>query len=84
MGAEVSKPLEIVAWRDAHFDLEESSKPRKDYIVQTVGWTSEEEHFLVVRSEKLPKGEGYRAVTRIPHGMVVARARLKGVPDGTA
>lgn len=82
MGAQVS--LEIVTWRDAHFDIDEPSKPRKDFIVKTVGWTKERKRFLTIRSEKLPHGDGYRAVTNIPWGMVIARTPLKGVPNGPA
>jgi hypothetical protein len=76
MGAEVK--LELVTWRDAHFDTDEPVKPREDYLVRTVGWTSGEKNFLVVRSEKLPKGEDprYRAVTRIPWAMIVERKEL--------
>lgn len=70
--------LEIVTWRDAHFDTDEPVKPRKDYLVRTVGWTEEEKRFLVVRSERLPKGEDprWRAVTRIPWGMIISRKEV--------
>lgn len=71
--------LELVTWRDAYFDQDEPSVRRKDYLVQTVGWTKKTKKFLVVRSEKLPKGDGYRAVSNIPWAMVVKRTRLKKV-----
>jgi hypothetical protein len=70
--------LEVVTWRDAHFDTDEPVKPREDFLVQTVGWVREEKNFLVVRGEKLPKGEDprWRAVTRIPWGMIIKREKL--------
>jgi hypothetical protein len=73
--------IERVTWRDAHFDTDEPVKPRSDYLVQTVGWVSREENFLVVRSEKLPKGEDprWRACTRIPYGMIISRETLVAV-----
>lgn len=76
--------LEIVTWRDAHFEVDEPAKPRKDFLVKTVGWTKETKRFLLVRSEKLPKGDGFRAVTSIPWDMVQSRTQLKGVPNGPA
>lgn len=71
--------IEVVTWRDAHFDTDEPVKPREDYLVRTVGWTSSEKNFLVVRSEKLPKGEDprWRACTRIPWAMIVDRKTLE-------
>lgn len=74
--------LEIVTWRDAHFDQDEPVKPRKDFLVRTVGWTEDEENFLVVRSEKLPKGEDprWRGCTRIPWAMITKRVILRKEP----
>jgi len=72
-------PIECVTWRDAYFDTDEPAKTREDFIVRTVGWTKEEKNFLAVRAEKLPKGEDprWRAVTRIPWGMVIKREKLR-------
>jgi hypothetical protein len=71
--------IEVVTWRDAYFDTDEPTKIREDYIVRTVGWVREEKHFLAVSAEKLPKGEDprWRAVTRIPWGMVIKRENLR-------
>ena len=70
--------IEVVTWRDAYFDQDEPAKVREDYLVRTVGWTAEEKLFLVVRGEKLPKGEDprYRAVTRIPWDVIIKREKL--------
>lgn len=68
--------LELVIWRDAFFSTDESEKKRKDYLVKTVGWTKAEKKFLVVRSERLPGKEGWRAITRIPWDMIIKRTKL--------
>jgi hypothetical protein len=70
--------LELVIWRDAYFDTDPPSKDRPDFIVQTVGWTKEEENFLAIRSEKLPKTEDprWRAITHVPWGMIIKRVKL--------
>ena len=68
--------LQMVIWRDAYFDQDTPEKPRKDYLVKTVGWVKKEGRFLVIRSEKLPYGEGFRAITRVPLGNVVERRDL--------
>ena len=67
--------IELVTWRDAYFETDQEKK-RKDYPVRTVGWVKETKRFLVVRSEKLPKKEGYRAITFIPLENVLNRKAL--------
>jgi len=72
----VKPRLELVTWRDAYFDQDTPDKPRKDYLVQTVGWTNTKGRFLRVRSERLPSREGWRAITNIPLANVVERKEL--------
>lgn len=71
--------LELVTWRDAFFEQDELRQdvPKKDYLVQTVGWTKTEKNFLAIRSERLPRKEGWRAVTRVPHAMIISRVALR-------
>jgi hypothetical protein len=55
-----------VDWRDASFELEGSSTPPEEYLVETFGWiVAENTRFLTVASERLPD-DGIRAVTYIP------------------
>jgi hypothetical protein len=68
--------LEIVTWRDAYFDQDVPDKQRKDYLVQTVGWTNRKGRFLRVRGERLPGKEGWRSITNIPIENVVERKEL--------
>ncbi len=66
--------LVMVRWRDAHFDLEQT-EVRADYIAVSVGWILPEsnERFLVIASERLPDGDGYRAITKIPRETIQGR-----------
>jgi len=71
----VKKRLELVTWRDAHFDAD--SMPSGDYLVKTVGWVDRKGRWLRIRSERLPTGHGWRAKTRVPMVNVVSRKRLR-------
>ena len=71
---------ELVYWRDAHFSLDDFSETPEDYIVKTVGWVKEEGHFLRIESERLPRGDGARAVSRVPRENVVRRVPLTESP----
>ena len=68
--------LELVRWRDAFFEVTEEDKPEDyDFILEVVGWVTEQRRFLKVVSEH---GEGQsRAVTYIPNCCVVQRIKLK-------
>ena len=68
--------LEIVTWRDAYFDLDEEP-PRKDCLMQTVGWTERRGRWLKIVSEQSMKGKTKRAVTHVPIENVVKRKKLK-------
>ena len=66
-------PLVLVEWRDAWFDLDQSSPEdcRADYPVRTVGFLLRNgPEFLSLAQEVLPEGEGFRAVTHIPVAIV--------------
>lgn len=68
--------LELVTWRDAYFEKEVPESPREDFLMKTVGWTTEGPRFLRVVGERGPEGVK-RAVTYIPIENVVKRRRLK-------
>jgi hypothetical protein len=73
-------PLAIVEWHDAWFDLDLESLDccRQDYLVHTVGFlVSEGPRFVSLAQEILPDGEGLRAVTHIPLGIVERVIRLE-------
>ena len=65
--------IERVTWRDAWFDFDDSTD-HGDYMVETVGWVSEEGRFLRIESEHIP--DGARAVTRVPIECVANREPL--------
>src|SRR4051794_18670114 len=72
-------PLVLVRWQDAWFDADQQDDEdwRNDYLVQTVGFVVRQEPDLVsVAQELLPEGDGYRAVTHIPRGMIVSMMPL--------
>jgi hypothetical protein len=72
-------PLVLVRWQDAWFDADQQVDEdwRNDYLVQTVGFVVRQEPDLVsVAQELLPEGDGYRAVTHIPRGMIVSMMPL--------
>jgi hypothetical protein len=74
-----SHPLVLVRWQDAWFDADQQDAEdwRNDYLVQTVGFVVRQEPDLVsVAQELLPEGDGYRAVTHIPRGMIVSMMPL--------
>ena len=77
-----SPPLVLVEWRDAwfDFDLPAAEHRRADYLVRTVGFlVAEDPRFLSLAQEVLPEGEGFRAVTHIPVGIVERVQRLSPV-----
>jgi len=74
-----SHPLVLVRWQDAWFDPDQQDPEdwRSDYLVQTVGFVVRQEPDLVsIAQELLPEGDGYRAVTHIPRGMIVTMTPL--------
>jgi hypothetical protein len=77
--------LVMVRWRDAWFDFEHGTTGWRDtYVVQTVGFLVRRDAGVIsVAQELLPGGEGFRAVTHIPMGVVesittLARAEGSG------
>ena len=72
------RSLEIVYWRDAHFEKDGFDVgDKRDYIMRTVGWTKRVGRWLEIASERQP-GKAYdRAVTRVPLKNVVKRRKLK-------
>ena len=69
-----TKSLELVEWRDANFSREADDEWDGDYICATVGWTMEDDTWLIIVSEVTPGGE--RAITRVPLVNVTARKQL--------
>jgi hypothetical protein len=72
-GPDGSPPVVLVRWHDAWFDADQADPEdwRPDYPVQTVGFLVRHDGVIVsVAQEILPEGDGYRAVTHIPIGMV--------------
>jgi hypothetical protein len=71
----VSDAPVLVVWRDAHFDFEwDETDDRADYLVETVGWVVRDgPKFLSLAHERLPNGDGWRAVTHIPLGDIETR-----------
>lgn len=68
-----------VRWRDAFFDYDshDGTREREDFIVQTVGFlVARDDLFVSIASERLPDGDGFRAVTRIPISVIVAGETL--------
>lgn len=67
-------PLVAVVWTDAWFDLELGSldEAREDYAVRTVGFLLRDGGVVTLAQEVLPDGDGFRAVTHIPRGMVLS------------
>jgi hypothetical protein len=62
----VTPDLVLVTYRDAHFDFDGPTE-RSDYLVRVVGWIVEDGPlFLSIGSERLPDGDGFRAITHIP------------------
>jgi hypothetical protein len=69
----VTHRLVVVTWRDAWFDFDEPEPEdaREDYLVTTVGFLVREgPRFVSVAQEILPYGDGFRAVTHIPVGVI--------------
>jgi hypothetical protein len=63
----------LVIWRDAWFEFDhDETEERADYLVETVGWIVDDgPKFLSIAQERLPNGDGFRAVTHIPKSCVV-------------
>ena len=74
LSPEMMMSIELVTWRDAHFDVEMRHATREDYLVKTVGWTTEGEKFLRIVSEKCPDGK--KAVTYVPNENIIERRKL--------
>ncbi len=68
-----------VVWHDAYFELDEPNDGYKpDYWVTTVGFVVEEtEVVLRIAAEKLPRDDGYRAITSIPKPAIRSRSVLE-------
>jgi hypothetical protein len=76
-----SHPLVLIRWQDAWFDADQQDSEdwRSEYLVQTVGFVVRQEPDLVsIAQELLPEGDGYRAVTHIPRGMIESMTPLVG------
>lgn len=66
-------PLVLIEWQDAWFEQETGSleDAPEEYLVRTVGFLIRTGGRVVsVAQELLPDGDGYRAVTHIPTGMI--------------
>jgi hypothetical protein len=64
---ELGAPLVRVRWHDAWFDVDHDAEKRDDYLVETVGFRiAADDRYLHVAAERLPDGEGWRAITHIP------------------
>lgn len=63
----MNEVLVLVRWHDAWFDVDQQTEPRTDYLVETVGFRlGADARYLHVAAERLPEGEGFRAITHIP------------------
>lgn len=63
-----------VFWRDAfqEFDVKDVDRLPDDYVVRTMGYVVDEnDRFLVIAQEILPRDDGYRAVSAIPRSLVL-------------
>lgn len=74
-------PLVLVEWLDAWFDDDQEGPEdaRDDYPVRTVGFLLRTGSVVSIAQEILPDGEGFRAVTHIPGGMVT---RIRALETG--
>lgn len=72
------KVLVCVTWRDAFFDFEYGDEGRRaDYLVETTGYLiAEDELFVSLAQERLPEGDGHRAITNIPVATITKREVL--------
>ena len=74
-----TQPLVLINWHDAWFDADQGDPEewRSDYLVQTVGFLVRQDPDIVsVAQEVLPDGDGFRAVTHIPKGMIESMTPL--------
>lgn len=67
--------IEEVIWRDAHSaDDDPGDDWAEDYLVHTVGFTSNQGRWLRIEQEHTP--DGPRAITWVPLENIVRRHRL--------
>jgi len=72
----------LVRWHDAWFDVDHEAEPRTDYLVETVGYEiGADDRYLHVAAERLPDGEGWRAITHIPVVCIEEIVRLEPLPS---
>ena len=86
LAAPPSPPLVLVTWRDAFFDIDQTTIEdfRPDYLVQTVGFlVADGPIFVSLAQEILPDDEGYRAVTHIPRAVVERVVALDQAPEAS-
>lgn len=69
--------IELVRWRDSHFSYEEAEWS-EDYVIETVGWVTEQPDWLRLEAERTP--DGARMILRIPRVNVISRTTLREVP----
>lgn len=63
--------LVVIRWHDAWFDFEVPGRFRSEYPVQTVGFlVREDDEVVSIAQELLPYGDGFRAITHIPRGVI--------------
>lgn len=69
--------IEVVRWRDSHYSYEEDGDTwPEDYVIDTVGWVSEDGNFVRLEAEHTPGGP--RMILRIPVINVISRTPLMG------
>jgi len=87
LAAPPAPPLVLVTWRDAFFDLDQTTAAdfRADYLVNTVGFlVADGPTFVSLAQEVLPDDEGFRAVTHIPRAVVERIVTLDHTPESSA
>ena len=73
----MSDGIELVRWRDSHYSYEEEGDPwPEDYLIDTVGWVTDEGSWLRLEAEHTPGGP--RMILRIPSNCVISRTPLMG------
>jgi hypothetical protein len=68
--------LELIRWRDAHFEQDEPETERLDFICETVGWVTphgvtDDPLYLRIAGEQTPTGD--RAISYIPTACILGR-----------
>lgn len=85
VGEPAPLPLVAITWTDAWFDFDQADdeEPRGDYLVTTVGFLVRNgPRFISVAQERLPEGDGFRAVTHIPLAVVESISTLRPETGG--